>query len=553
MLVNFAAMIIGNIRKSWSSANKSWLLVSLFFIVLIAIPLLSLLYALFFSDEKSKSILEQTLPAEAFSNTLLLCLISGMLSLIIGVSTSWLVSQYRFPFRNFFNWAMALPLTIPGYILAFTYAGLFSFSGPLQTFLRNQFGESVAQALYIDIMTFPMLCIILSLSLFPYVFLSAKTAFALQSASQLEAARSLGKRSGSIFFTIALPMARPALAAGVFLVIMEVLNDYGASSYFGIRTYTTSLFKTWSYDLNAAVLLAGWILIFVFALLLTEKGLRGSARYHNATRSKPSSPRQLKGWKSFLAFSVCALPFLLGFLIPFSFLLYWGIKTAPKILNTQFFVLTWNSIQLALLATLLLLFVAMIIAYTRHLHKNRLGSSISGFISVGYAIPGAIIAVGVMLPAGYIDAFVAEKIWGSKGLLLSGSIGLLLFAYLVRFLAVAYQPLEAALEKNNRLFTESSRSLGKNALQTLFRVDMPLMRNTLLVAGIMVFVDVMKELPLTLILRPFNFDTLATETYRHAKVMESVPEGSCAALIIIFIGIIPVFFLNKLMKDQHAA
>ncbi|HRE75848.1 MAG TPA: iron ABC transporter permease [Flavobacteriales bacterium] len=536
--------------RSLRSSYKGWLLAGIVLLLLIAIPLVILFSSLFTTPQSSKAILEQTLPGEAFFNTLALCVIAAVVSLFLGGGTAWLVTQYQFPLRKFFSWSLALPLTIPGYILAFTYAGIFSFSGPLQTVIRNQFGQDRAQALHFDIMNLPVLGLLFALALFPYVFLSAKAAFSIQSARQIESARSLGKKGSSILMKIALPLSRPALAAGVFLVMMEVINDYGAASYFGIRTYTTALFRTWGYDIQAALLLAGWILLFVFGLLIAERLLRGKARYQNTARQSYVPITPLKGFRAWTATFLCSIPFVFGFLIPFSFLGYWAMQTAPKIMNDHFFVLTWNSIQLAFIATIVIVVVALILAYVRKLHQSFSGKIIAQFINVGYAIPGAVIAVGVLAFSGWSDAMIAH--FGSaKGLFFTGSIAMLIFAYLVRFLAVAYQPLEAGLEKNHGSLGESSRSLGKSPLRTLLFVELPLLRNTVLVAAIMVFVDVMKELPLTLILRPFNFETLATETYRHAKIMESVPESSSAALILIFIGAIPVFVLSRLMTEKH--
>ena len=515
--------------------------------ILIALPLVLILFALFRGTGSADQLYLYLLSKEAILNTFLLCFFVGLFAILIGVSSAWLVSRYQFPMSKIFSWALLLPLTIPVYIMAYSYSGIFNYAGPVQVFLRSNFGEASAKAMYFDFLSFPFLVFCFVMALFPYVFISSRVSFSLNSNSYLEAGKSLGISAKKLFFKIALPLARPAIVAGVFLVIMELLNDYGAANYFGIRTFTTAIFQAWSFDLNSALVLAAIVLIFVFVLMMLERWSRGKARYNNSKNVNPIVKEKLKGGKAFLAFMVCFIPLFFGFIVPVLFLFSWFIETAPQIMNSRFFDMTWNSFLLAAISAAVVVLIGIIIAYNKQVHQTKIGKFIAGFSTIGYAIPGAVIAVAVLVPAGALDNWLSSG-QETKSLLLSGSIFLMIYAYSIRFLAVAYQPLENSFEKNSKLYRESSRSLGKNAWQTLFKVELPIIHPAIWAAAILVFVDVLKELPLTLILRPFNFDTLATETYRYAKIMESVPESSSSALIIIFMGMIPILFLNRLIK-----
>ena len=549
-ILNFAAMSWNDhIRKIRQSSDKPWLYLSLIILLAISIPLWILLYPLVFHSAESIKIIRSTLHSGEIYNTTVLVAGTAALSFLLGVPAAWYVSRYQFPLRNFFSWALILPLTIPGYIMAFTYAGFFNYAGPLQTFVRNNISESAAKSLYFDFLTFPFLVIVLSLSFFPYVFLTAKTAFSYRANSYLEASQSLGDTAAKRFFRIALPLARPAIAGGLLLVMMEVLNDYGAASYFGIRTFTISIFRTWAFDLNAALVLSSFLLLLVLLIIFTERKLRGKAKYTEAGRTERTMRTRLTKTQSIAAILICGIPFLLGFLAPLLLILYWTLQTWGHVVDHRFFAMAWNSFLLALFAAMITLVAAFIISYQQHLRKSS-GGVISQFATIGYAIPGAVIAVGILVFAGWGDQWLNERLFRTTGLFLTGSIGIMLFGYLVRFIAVAFQPIDAAMKKQAAHLNEASRSLGKSSFHTLFRIDIPLLRKSMLAAAILVFVDVLKELPLTMILRPFDFNTLSTEAFRYAKIMESVPESANAAIIIIFIGLIPVLLLTRLMKEN---
>lgn len=511
----------------------------LLLVILIGFPFIVILYHLFSSGAAQSEVLSKILKTEVVYNSIFYLVTIVLLSLIIGTGSAWLITQYDFPGKKFLSWALILPITIPTYIMAFTYVGIFNFTGTFQAFLKNNFGGSIAESLRFDVITPFWLIVFLSLSLYPYVYLAARIAFSRQSASVLEAGKSLGKSTSNLFFKIALPMARPALIGGSILVGMEVLNDYGAMAFFGIPTFTTAIINIWQLDIDAALVLSAWLFITLFVLILTERFFRGKKGFSESTRQRPLAAKKIKGAKKYFYFFICSLPFIFGFGIPVLQLIAWFFKTYANVIDRNFIIMTWNSFTLAFLAALFTTLIALLFAHYYTSVKNNRSFS-KQFAIIGYAIPGAIIAVGILIPAGYLG----EKM----NYLLIGTIPVLIFAYVVRFLAVAYNPLESSFEKNSISLRESSRLLGKNKWYTLLKIEIPVVRTALFAAILLVFVDVLKELPLTMILRPFDFPTLATNAFTYAKINESVMQSSSAALILIFIGIIPVMFLNKLMK-----
>lgn len=487
------------------------------------------------------------------SNTLWLVLGTGCFSLLLGVSSAWLVSTCHFPGRKFFEWALILPLSIPTYINAYVYAGLLDYTGDLQQFLLKDL-KIISKPL--DIMNLPGVIWVLGLVLFPYVYVSSRAAFLTQSRNLLEASRILGKSNLQTFWQVALPVARPAIAGGLVLVIMEVLNDYGAVKYYGINTFTTGIFRSWFSmgDLRAAVYLSSLLMLGVFTLIMVERRQRGRARFSANSRSnKPLIKNSLSPFTSIAAFAVCGFPVLFGFFLPLYQLIKWALLTYADVLNQEFWIILQNSILLAGNAALSCVTLAVLLSYAVKNNHLKSLNQLSKISVLGYSIPGAVIAVGIMIPLLAIDKAIItllQQWWGIKaGLLLTGTIFALLFAYTVRYLAVAFNPIEANFQKIGPNLGNASKSLGKSSTFTLFKIHLPLAKNALIGAALMVFVDVLKELPLTLILRPFNFNTLATKAYQYASD-EMVAESSIAALIIILAGLVPIFVLNRLISKD---
>ena len=527
-----------------------WSLFTLAVAALVSVPVLVVLSYVFVPAGDTWSHLYDTVLSRYIANSLWLVIGVGAGTLVIGVGGAWLVTMCRFPGRPVFESALLLPLAVPAYVIAYTYTGLFEFAGPVQGFLREFFGWSRGAYWFPEIRSLGGAIAMMTLVLYPYVYLLSRAAFLEQSVCVLEASRTLGCNSWRCFSSVALPLARPAIATGVALALMETLNDFGTVQYFAVDTFTTGIFRTWlgMGEPAAAAQLAATLMLFVFAVLLLERLSRGGGRVHHTTGRYRALPRfRLSGSKALLAFSACFLPVFLGFLLPGATLLKWSVETADEMIDERFFSYAFNSFSLAAIAALLAVAIAVLIAYGVRLRRNGVLVAGARIASMGYAVPGAVIAVGVLLPLAYFDTILNQWLQASfnfsPGLVFSGTIVAVTFAYLVRFLAVSLNTVEASFNKVAASIDDAARALGRGPGSTLLRVHLPMIHGSLLTAGILVFVDVMKELPATLMLRPFNFDTLAIRTYQLASD-ERLADAASAALAIVLVGIIPVIVLS---------
>lgn len=532
--------------------------------LLLALPVLVVLGYLFNPSAEVWAHLANTVLADYVRNSLLLMAGVAVGVLTLGVSTAWLTSTCEFPGRRLFEWALLLPMAIPAYIIAYTYTGMLDFAGPVQGQLRAWFGWSYGDYWFPEVRSLGGAVVMLSLVLYPYVYLLSRAAFLEQSVCVLDVSRTLGAGPWRSFFTVALPLARPAIVTGLTLALMETLADYGTVQYFGVSTFTTGIFRTWFGlgDSAAAAQLAALLMLFVFALILLERWSRRQARYHHTSNRYKALPRyRLQGWRRAGAVLACSLPIVFGFLLPGAQLLQWTLATAGRMVDAEFVELTLNTLMVAGMASLLVLVLALFMAYGRRLHPARSTAFAVRVAAMGYAVPGAVIAVGVMLPFAWLDntldGWLRAQFGISTGLLLSGTLAALIFAYAVRFLAVSLNAVEAGLGRIRSSMDDAARSLGLSPGQVLWRVHAPLMRGTLLTALLLVFVDVLKELPATLILRPFNFNTLAVRTFELASD-ERLADASSAALAIVLAGILPVILLSRSISrsrpgHHHAA
>jgi iron(III) transport system permease protein len=466
----------------------------------------------------------------------------AVLSLVIGVATAWLTSMCEFSGRPLLQWALLLPLAAPAYIIGFTYAGLLGPAGPAQEWLRLYTGLNYGSYWFPDIRSLPGAVFILALVLYPYVYMLSRAAFLAQSVCVLEVSRTLGCGPWRSFFSVALPLARPAIVAGLTLVAMETLADYGTVQYLGVSTFTTGIFRTWlgMNNVSAAAQLASVLLGFIALLIWIERLSRNRARYHHTSNRYSQLPRyRLRGWRNLCALAVCALPLLLGFIVPVTQLLSWTLQTWSKNVNQDFYILLWNSLWLASVAALLAIGIALFLGYAQRLHGSAVIRKLTGVAALGYAVPGTVIALGVVILAGWLDHrhFI-------PGWFISGSFMALIFAYLVRFLSISLQSIEAGLSKVKPSMDDAARALGHGPLAVLSKIHFPLIRGSVLTALILVFVDIMKELPATLVLRPFNFNTLAVRAYEIAST-ERLPDAAAAGLAIVLAGIIPVIILSR--------
>lgn len=533
-----------------------WFLFSSVFILGIILSNLFVFTSLFEPPSENWQHIKEYLLKDYIRNSLILIVFTGIFTSMIGTSLAWLISFYDFPLRRFFKWSLILPLAIPAYIGAYTYHGLLNYTGIIQSSLRNYFNLSVNQK-YFDIMNIWGAVFIFTLVLLPYVYTIVTAFFQKQSASLVESARTLGRKPINILFTILLPLARPAIIGGVSLVILEVLNDYGVVQYFGIPTFSTAIFKSWfgMGDIDSAVRLAASLLTAVFLIFSLEKMLRGRKRYHTTTaKTRPVSLQSLSGYKGILALSYSLLIFSLSFLIPILQLMYWSLATYQDVLNQKTWGLLLNSVYVALVATCFIIIASVVIANYDRISGNHISKFFSKVVSLGYSIPGAVIAIGVMVLFIKLDQ---QLYWfyqianpDTGKLVLSMSLAMLICAYIIRFLAIGFNSVQSGFEKIGKKYFEASRTLGMTTTKTFFRVDLPLLKPALAGGFILVFVDILKELPLTLILRPFNFDTLATRVYRYASD-EMIPETAVPSLIIITVSLISLYLLNKLtMKEE---
>ena len=482
-------------------------------------------------------------------NSLLLLLGVGTGVILLGVPTAWLTSMCSFPGRRWLSWALLLPLAMPAYIIAYTYSGLLDFAGPVQTWIRDLTGLSYGAYWFFEIRSLGGAIIMMSLVLYPYVYLLARAAFLEQSVSSIEVGCSLGYSRWQALWKLALPMARPAIIAGLSLALMETLADYGTVQYYGVSTFTTGIFRTfYGYgDTAAAAQLAASLLAFVILLVLLERYSRRRARYHSAAESRARADLiPLSGSKAIMACVICLSPLMFGFIIPATQLLFWAVFEAEP-LDWDFVGLAWNSFSLAFLAAIIAVILAIILSYAKRTKPIKPVRTVLAMAGFGYALPGTIIAIGVLIPLAWLDHRLIDIFgslgWDSPGLLLSGSLVALLFAYTVRFLAVALGSVQSGLEKIKPSLDQAGRSMGHSPLDILRKIHVPLMRSSILTAVLIVFVDVLKELPATLILRPFNFNTMAVRAYELASD-ERLVDAAPASIMIVLVGLIPVLMLH---------
>lgn len=528
------------------------LLLALLVALLAALPVSSVGFNLFAGGTSATwTHLAQTVLPDYIANSLWLCLGVGLGVGLIGVSTAWLTAMHDFPGRRIFEWALVLPLAVPAYVMAYVYTDFLQFVGPVQTALREAFGWSYGDYWFPDVRSLPGAMLMFVGVLYPYVYLLARTAFLERASGMLEAARTLGLGPWRGFFSVSLPLARPALVAGVALALMETLADYGTVAYFAVNTFTTGIYRAWFSlgDRIAAAQLAAMLLGFVLCLLTAERLSRGRARYNDTTgRNRPMPGARLRGWRVLAAWLACGLPLLFGFVLPALLLLKMALTEGDAQFGERFFLLSRNSFLLAGVTAALAVLLALLMAYGARLSKTAFARLMNRVVGLGYAVPGAVIAVGVLIPVTRLDNWLSAQwlAWTghNPGLLLTGGIAALIYAYLVRFLAVALHTVESSLAKITPNMDDAARSLGLGQGQTLRRVHAPMLRGSLLTAGLLVFVDVMKELPATLVMRPFNFDTLATQAYTLASD-ERLAEASTAALAIVAVGLLPLIALSR--------
>ncbi|WP_392389137.1 ABC transporter permease [Burkholderia multivorans] len=533
-------------------ARGVWTFAALAIAAAVAAPLAALVAAAFDADLAHWRHLAAFVLPQALANTLLLLAGVGTIVSIIGTGCAWLVTAYDFPGRRTLTWALLLPLAVPTYIVAFAYLDLLHPIGPVQSAIRWLLGfDSPRQFRLPDLRSLPGAVFVLGFVLYPYVYLSTRAMFVTQSASLLEAARTLGAGRVATFWRVVMPLARPAIAVGVSLALLETLNDIGASEFLGVQTLTVSVYTTWitRSDLAGAAQIALAMLAVVVAMIALERYGRRRQRYAHGRRMRPLAPRRLTGAAGCTAAVLGWLPVLLGFGAPAAYL---AVETAKRLhqvggVSAQLLDGLANTLTIAAAATVATLACGLIVAWAARAQRDSMRAGVARvgarIASLGYAVPGTVLAIGLLTPLGAVDR-LAGTLLGRDGLWLIGSAAALVIAYTVRFLAIAAGNVEAGLARIPPSLEQAARSLGETAAGALRRVHLPLLRPALTTSALLVFVDAMKELPATLLLRPLNFDTLATWLYAEAA-RGTYEEGAVAALAIVLAGLVPVILLAR--------
>ena len=538
-------------------ASPMWSIAVAGILAVIALPVVTIAFLALAPRENIWPQLIATVLPQALGDTLLLMSLTGGATLLMGTTAAWLVTMYRFPGRGLADRLLVLPLAMPSYIIAYAYGDLLSYAGPVQTWLRAFLHTPPGSGTPLpEIRSLGGAVFVLSAALYPYVYFSARASFMRQSVCALEVGRTLGRTPLGVFFAIALPMARPALVAGTALVMMECLADLAAVQYLGVPTLTASIYATWLQrgNLGGAAQLAAVLLALVAAITAAELWARGGAQSHTTTGRYRSVPfHELIGWKGQAAMIACLIPFLAGFVIPSSLLVIHAFGHFEGAFEAGFWPAVRNSLLLAVSAAALAMALALVLTYARRVAPNGLTRPAVRIAGLGYALPGTVLAIGLLIPFGTvdnrIDALMRANFGISTGLLLTGSLVSLTLAYTIRFLAVALGALDSGLSRISPNLDAAARALGETPLSVLVRVHLPLLTPALASGALLVFVDAMKELPATLLMRPFNFDTLATHVYELAA-LEQFEQASLGALAIVAAGLVPVLLLHRTLTGD---
>ena len=523
--------------------------IAVFSAICVLIPILVILASFLQPEPEIWQHIVDTLLIDLLKNTFFLC--TGVLAgtFVLGVGSAWLTAVCDFPGRKFFNWALMLPLAVPTYVLAFVFIGLFDFSGPIQTLLRTHFAFS--SKWFPNIRSTGGIILVMSLALYPYVYLLARNAFQTQGKRVLEASQALGQSRTNAFFKAALPMARPWIASGLMLVLMETLADFGAVSIFNYDTFTTAIYKAWFgfFSLTAAAQLSSVLLIFVILVIIVEQQMRSRVQYHQVGKLTTETSRiMLYGWKKWVACGALSAIVLIAFLIPCLQLAVWSLKSAAVEIDSRYIGLLTRSVFLSIMAVAVITGLALLMSYIQRQYPDYFTKWTIRLSSMGYALPGTVLSVGIVIIVNFTDK---QVIWAIKEItgiqlksILNGTIITVLFAYTVRFLTVGFNSINSSMHRITRSLDEASTLLGVTGVKLLRKIHIPILKNGLYTAAMLVFVDVMKEMPITLMTRPFGWDTLAV------KIFELTSEGewqraALPSITLILAGLIPLILLNK--------
>jgi len=544
-----------NIANSFYSSSVrairtsiGWRAIPVLIATLVLIPVGTVVSSLFAPAGDVWQHLVETTLAELLVNTFWLAVGVSLGTALLGVSLAWFTAVCDFPGRGFFSWALLLPLAIPAYVFAFVALGLFDYVGPVQTGLRTW--------LQSDLVWFPNVrsrlgvIVVMVLAFYPYVYLLARNAFLTQGKRSLEAAQSLGFGRIQGFFKLSLPMARPWIAGGVMLALMETLADFGTVAVFNYDTFTTAIYKAWfgMFSLAAASQLASVLIVIVFVVILVEQRMRSGMRYAETRQSARIERIRLSGWRAWLIAALASVTLFLAFVLPVSQLGIWAASVFARDFDQRYLEFLWHSLLLSAVAAVLTCGFALLMVYSVRRHPDRVTGAAVRISTIGYALPGAVLAVGIFIPVAWLDNQLSEMALRlfdfHSGLILQGTLVTMLMAYLTRFLAVSYNPIDSAMHRVTPSIDEAARGLGLTGWAALRRVHLPILKGGIFTAASLVFVDVMKEMPITLMTRPFGWDTLAV------RIFEMTSEGeweqaALPAVTLVFAGLLPIIFFMR--------
>ena len=544
------------LTQAFYEPNRNWLIASVLIAIIITSPIIAIIWIAISPEENVwLHLATSVLPTYIF-NSVVLMLGVGTFVAIMGTGTAWLVAMCEFPGAKIFAWALILPMAMPAYVVAYVYTDFLEFAGPVQTSLRMLFSWTTSSDYWFpQIRSLGGAITVLSLVLYPYVYALTRASFLEQSISTLEAGRVLGLTGAQNFFYTSLPLARPAIVVGVTLCLMETLSDFGTVDYFAVRTLTVGIFDVWfgMENRGGAAQIALVLLTFIIILIWLERSSRKRQRFHNSSKTQLIKKIKLTGWRSFLAIFSCLVPIVIGFVLPGAILFYHALNNIEGFYSTKYIEYAGNSFMMAGSATLIIVLTGIFLAYAARICPNLLVKIAVRVASIGYAIPGAALAIGILISIGAIDSVFTKTMkltFGfSANVFIGSGLAALLFGYTTRFLAIALGSAEAGLSKVTYNMDMAARTLGSGPRSTLFSVHAPLIRSSIISGSVLVFVDIMKELPATLILRPFNFETLATFVYQYASD-ELLNECAPAALTIVLAGLLPVLLLNRAIDNK---
>jgi iron(III) transport system permease protein len=532
--------------------SRGWTIAVALIVALTALPVAAIAVLTVSADSSTWPHLWQTILPDALKTTLTVMAGVAVATLIAGTGTAWIITMYRFPGRAILDRLLVIPLAVPTYIVAYCYVDVLDYAGPVQAGLRHLFGWHTPRDYWFpNIRSTGGAIFLLSAVLYPYVYLAARASFVQQSICVLEVARTLGRTPIGTFFSVALPLARPALAAGAALVLMECLNDLGAVQHLGVETLSAAIYTTWLQrsNLGGAAQIALMALVVVLILFAIERRARGNRQFHHTTGRYRAIPfSDLTGWQATAAIVACAIPVITGFALPFAVLATHAVTHSADAFSPALWRAAANSVLLAVLAAAVTVLLAVILAYARRIATGRFVRIAVRLAGVGYALPGTVLALGLLIPLAALDnrldALSRSLLGVPLGLMITGSLAALVIAFSVRFLAVSLGAIEAGMERVSPNLDAAARTLGSTPLATMGRVHLPLLLPALGSAALLVFVDAMKELPTALLLRPFNFETLAIHVYSLAS-LELFESAGIGALAIVIVGLLPVLALHQ--------